>query len=457
MKVIRTLLVMCFLLAMFGVNTVSAQNDQTGFIPLLTENYDTSVSREQLSFERLKLLLPQLVEAEENGVISGFEPDLYGGFLKITYSGDVEAQNISGIPVFSEMMAAVVPAPSTLTSSDVTDTASAPNASIYLYSNCFNLNNLGSNAKVKAVLYISGVLTGVKNTTANSDGYAWDCFSGTYTKMVPGALIKFAVFNSAGTYQKTISATLPRISFTSLDKTNAILKGTGPAGKAYSARWAQSNLDSGNTFTEKIVTGTIPSAGIWSVDFGTQKIRGNAYVGITVSPNSSIKVINYFWSPALECGIKSDLCYIFGLPSKAVSISAVHNSVTYKVNGKTDFEGFMSGLFTNSYGEPVILKAGDSISGTEVTTYKINSLTATINSANDTITGTAPANTYFTVSVDQFDGNFHSLYVHSDSTGKYTANFSGIFDIPDTFVRGEIEYTDKVTGNVTWYFVMKGY
>ncbi len=457
MKKINVFLILCFLLTTVGISSVSAQSNPTAYIPLLTADYDTSIPRQQLSRSSLQSLLPSLMEAKQKGVIKGYEPDFYGGFLKITFGPKGVPQNFMGLPTFSTLKEAAIPAPSVSNSNRVVDSVFNPHAYVSLYSSCVQLNGLVPNAHVKGTLTISGILNGFIDNYADANGYLWECFDGINTSVVPNSVVTFNIYSPHETFLKTITGTIPRISFTSLDSANSIVKGTGPAGKSFFAYWSQPDLDSDGSYSGKNITGTIPSSGAWSVDFGTTKIRGGAYIEFGTNVNSLLSVFYSITAPSLNCGLKDNRCYLYALPFKSVTITMLHGGKTYTFTGKTSYWGYFDAYLTNDYGESIDLVAGDTISGTGATTFKINSLSAVINSTADTVTGTAPANNYFYVWAGELNNGYYRQYTHSDSTGKFTADYSGWYDIPDTMVEAEVDFTSKTTGNTTWYQVMKGF
>lgn len=495
MKKFRILLVLCFLLSSVGIGAVSAQDSQTGYIPLLAADYNTAIPREETSHLRLQFLLPELLKAQHQGLITSFEPDYYGGFVKVTYSAGFNASEQLGVQMVSSMMDAVTPPPSgtpDTSSSDTQEKGTPPPSEtlvnldgssfdvqgavtpppseispihestytpwtyIRTYSNCVEMDDLGANAHVLGTLTASGQVVAIFDATADSSGYLWACFSGFYSTVVPGYVVNFKIYNSVGTYLKTITATIPRITFKTYNLAQAIVTGTATAGKPFTAYWSQHNLDAGNTYTSTPKTGTVSSTGAWSVDFGTQIMRGGSWVGFDLPVTANLVVSNSFWLPYLYCELGGNWCELYNIPNTSVSISITHAGVTHKFSGKTNHSGYFDVYLVNSNQEPIFLSAGDLISGTGANAYLITTLTVLPHPTTDKITGSAPANNYFWVEL-RTSGNWYDKWTHSDSAGNYVANFSGIVDIPVGPILVEVPFTNRVTGNVTYYVYSTGF
>lgn len=465
MKKISVLLVLCFLLSALGINTVSAQSPQTGYISLIPSGYDTSIPREKIASVQLQTLMPELLKLQHEGVISNLVPDLYGGYIEFSIPGEMNALSDTGLTVYSDMTDAVVPAPynpdvttqNIENPGDISGYASVPVANLTLYSNCQELYSLPPNSLIKGTLSMSSRVVATLQGNADASGYLWGCFNGTYNKVIPGDNVKFNIYNTSGTLVKTISGTIPRINFTSFNKSSAVISGTGPAGKTYTADWYQYNQDYDDTKTEVIKTGTIPSTGSWSIDFGNFSMWGGSTLNFTTPVNTNLKVTRSFSLPALVCEIGSNFCELYNLPNISATIIVKHGSSTYTFSGKTDNLGMLYAYLENSHQEPITLAANDTISGTGAATYKLHSLTAVPNTTTDQVRGVVPANANFLVFFIPGDESaWYSIWAHSNASGAYVADFSGIVDIPTTFFSIYVWCWDKVTGNGTEYRYYKG-
>jgi len=470
-KKLSIVLVLCFVLSTVGIGSVSAQDSQTGYIPLLTADYDTTIPRQESSRAQFRLLLPDLLKAQEQGLISSFEPDYYGGFISVNYPGVISAESTFSSPVYANLDEVIIPPPHDnaispeIIGSENTDSADVspeveglytPMAYIQPYSSCVNMNSLGANARVKASLSRAGTVIAVFDATADSDGYLWECFDGAYASLVPGYSVSFKIYSSSAVYLKTITATVPRIVFTAIDQAQATISGTALAGKAYTATWWQQNLDAGRTWARVEKTGTVTSAGTWKVDFGTTAIRGNAEIDFTLPVNANIIAQVYFYAPSLECNLTSYYCSLNNLPNKTVTMTITHGGVKYTMTGKTNKWGYIYQYLENSYGDPIFLAVGDTITGTGATTLQLRPLSATPNATTNKVTGVAPANTYFYVIFWPVNSNGYVNWTHADSTGRYSSDFTWA-DIPTGPITSEVEYMSKTTGNYTFYIRQTGF
>ena len=102
--VIAFLLIICTL----GVHPVAAQTNAYGYIPLLQEGYDTTLPRQIVSHQIYDLLVFDLLKAREQGQITGFEPDFYGGFVRVTLPHGASLRDSSALDIRSTLDEAVV-------------------------------------------------------------------------------------------------------------------------------------------------------------------------------------------------------------------------------------------------------------------------------------------------------------------------------------------------------------
>lgn len=393
------------------------------------------------------------MEAQKRGEIASFEPDYFGGFVKVTYTSiSIASDSISGQMV-GDLQQAFVPIPhSSDTITPETDsTVYSPQIQIHPYSSSVYMSNLGAYDHIVGKLSASGQVMAYLDATADSSGWAYGYFSGSITQMVPGYVVSLKFYNSKGTWLRTLTTAIPRITFKSYDKTNAIVTGTASAGKTFRAIWEQHILDaSGNTWLYSQKTGTVSSAGTWSVDFGTQKMRGNDFVEFDRTDNANFDYSSYFWIPALECELGSDWCELYNIPNTAVTMSITHAGVTHTFSGKTNNWGYFYAQLVDSNQDPILLVAGDTVSGTGATTYKLDKLTAVVHPSTQKITGTAPANTYFSVQLYWSGSNYWNYnWTHANASGNFSADFTSAGMPATGMFHTEVYHMNKSTGNVT--------
>jgi hypothetical protein len=395
------------------------------------------------------------MEAKQKGEIASFEPDYFGGFVKVTYSSDSFAGSSISAQAVGDPQQAFVPVPSNPGSDTSVSPVStyAPKITIHLYSSCVDMSALGANAHVQGTLTASNRLIANLDGFADSSGALNACFNGYITNVNPGYVVKFKVYNSSKTLLKTITATIPRILIKTYNMTNATITGIASAGKPFSVLWSHANLDAGDTYLNVNISGTTSTSGTWSVDFGDQKMRGNDYVDFFQTVNSNLQVEDYFWLPALSCGLGLNFCQLSYLPNSSVTLKITHAGVTHTLSGKTDNYGNYYGYLLGSNQDLIFLSAGDAVSGTGATTFKLVNLTAVPNSSTGKITGLAPANSYIDVSFHTIGSSVgYWKWTHVNSAGNYVTDFSSI-GIPAGSIHIWVGYLSPATGNQTYTMI----
>lgn len=454
MKKFSLLLVLAFLLMAVGTYPVLAQDQapQYGYIPLLSEGYDTSMPREMASREIYNRLLGKLLDARRQGIITDFEPDFYGGYVKVTLANGGDAGQVGAMQILTDFEQAYTPPPAqNRDQQGGMDGVATPSVSMRLYSDCFEMRDIGANSNVKGTVTSSGKIVGYVVGSADADGFFAGCF--VRTKIIPGYLVKLQTFNTSGTLLKTFYTYVPKMTILTVDKTQAIVTGTAPAGKAFRAYWYHENLDAGRTVLETNLTGTVPSTWGWKVDFGAQKMRGGDTIEFTL-PNYST-YFNFYTSmilPRIWCETNSNHCVVDGFPNKAVSMSITHAGTKYSFSGKSDWGGYFGVDLVDSNQEPIFLAVGDVVTGTGATTFTIPLVTAVPYPAYDKVIGKAPKYTFFSTWVGNLSTNtWDGVWAYSNSTGKYISDYSGRFDIPADLGQAGVWHMDKITGNAVLY------
>ncbi|MDP2966435.1 MAG: hypothetical protein Q8N39_10455 [Pelolinea sp.] len=456
MKKLGFVLILAFILGATGVGSVSAEEFAYGFIPLLAKDYNTGIPREVQSRENFNIILPELVRAMQVGSISDYEPDFYAGVVKVTYLPGLNPANVLRVPFYTNMRDAVIPP----ASPDSSRGSSAGTPTIYmtLYSSCFDMSNMGANYRVKGSLRTSaGVVVANYDGYADSGGYLWDCFNWGGSDVIPGFIVKFQRFNTSGVWKGTYSASAPRITIKTLNKATGIVTGTGPKLSSFYARWWHPNLDARNTSQFKSINGTVKGTGAWSANIAVTNMRGDDYFGFDVKRTANMRFYYNWWLPALYCRLGDNYCFLESFPNKLVNLSITHAGIKHDFSGKINNYGYFGAFLEDNNQEPIFLAVGDTILGTGVTTYKLPLITAIPNAITDKITGKAPKNSYFEVELGiAGTGWSYWKWAHSDASGNYVADFSGIVDIPDDPVTANVYYKYKTTGNLVYYTYKTG-
>lgn len=459
MKAIRLLLVLIFILST-GIGAAMADSrglSSYAFIPLTSSDSDAGPVREQAR-QGFSRLARHLLAAQRRGDVIAFEPEFSAGFMKVQYRSGFDISSLVGAPVYSDIHTALAAAP--LREQDknaIEPRAGTPIFSIELYGSCFSGSSLGANMRIRASLRDKTNRVVVNyDGKADGSGNLNGCFgwSGPYSDILPGYKVKFERYDGSWSY----TATVPRINFTSVNKSTAVVNGTGPINKPFTAMWEHPKLDNINSYLSVTRNGTVTSSGTWKVDFGNIAMRGDDFVTIKVKRTPNIYVYRDFWLPSVYCGLGDNWCDVYGFPLKSAQVSITHGTKTYNFSGKFNNWGVFYVDLVDSNMEPIFLKAGDYISGASVINYSMPNLTAIPEPWTDRVIGKAPKYKNFWVWLEiASTGTWYSRWVHSNSLGNYWANFSASVDFKSvTPVTVEVFYKDKATGYVTVYLYSTG-
>lgn len=465
MKITRILVIAVYLLAIFAV-PVQASGHSVAFIPLLS-NVDPDIPIPIQTQNALRPLLPELLMARQRGDILEFEASMSTGVLKVVHSGSGPGvATWPGQKIFTDMGEAVdfmrLPGlPFDASGAPVITAGGLGVFEMRLFDNCFLAKNLVPNAHLKGSLRDrTGRILAVYDGYADAGGIvSYGCFSwaGSYADVVPGHKLTFQEFDGASLL-KTYSVYAPAISFSSIDKANSIVKGTGPAGKKFEAYWFHPLWNATRGAALNVLrTGTINSTKAWSVDFGTVKLRGNDKLHIIVQQNTNFRFSRYMDVPHIYCVLGGNYCEISGFAFKNAAIKIVRGTTAYSYPGKFDAEGYFQATWTNTTtGTPILLRVGDKLSGTGVAQFALPNLTAEVDFATDIVSGKVPPNKYFNLSVRTALGGGYDKYSHSNSQGNYATDFTDTVDlVSDQPISIQIYYSIPTSGNALEYF--RGY
>jgi hypothetical protein len=459
MKLFRVLLIFAFMLAAMAASPAQAAGGKKiGFIRLLASVDAKSPLQVQArsAFNRIR---PQLLALQKQGVILAFEPELKAGIVKIEYavSGLNNATALLQYQTFDNIHDAIVPGASAA-SHGAQPEALAPIFDMELYDSCFSGTLLGADSHVFGSLSDKAgrIIASYEGYADSSGDISFDCFpwSGSYTDVLPGYKVTFKIYDSATpTLLGTFSIVAPDVDFTFINKTTAVVSGTGPAGKPYAVSWYHDNLDAGDTWKSNTKYGTISATGTWFKDMSGGTFRGYDALDVYVKANSNFWFLRWMDVPYIYCQLGGNYCEISGFAFQPATISIVHAGTTYSFSGKFAADGYFFAKLENA-GDPIFLKAGDKVSGTKLPSYTLPALTGTIYFSTDVIAGKVPANRYFDLwAYSPCSCTEYLVYSHSSATGSYNSDFSSQVDLVKMEATNiEIYFTDPATGNVTDYF-----
>ncbi|MGB8215236.1 MAG: hypothetical protein WCE68_16930 [Anaerolineales bacterium] len=485
----KTLSVMFVLVLLFSLGSldVRAQSAPTAiaYLPLLpAAGQNTGAGAAFQARQAYESLLPQLMQAQKAGQIVRFRPEFGDGMVLVEYPLGTDLASLlgTGQPVFATAQAALaftqvgftqvgqtIPLPGTMSKPDAFQNvrpASGPaNPDFFLQLNdtCFDGGSIPAGDTYTARLEDTNQnpVAGANGSIAG-DGTFSACFNGLWSGMAEGFTFIFKLYDSSGTnLLNTYSTTIPHLEITSFNPATKTVKGVAPAQSQLNLHLIHELLDSTEGDTKQTnISATTSSAGTWQASFSTVAMRGGDDLDVYYSddePSVDFEFWNAVFAPYLECTLGNNWCYDYGIPAAPASISIKHANKTYTNKGTFDeYLGYFYAAFYNPFHEPVILAAGDQAGGTGVKTMRMPKITAKPDIGSDSITGSAPKNTWFRVMVlvDQ-GGVLHRAvdWVEATGSGSYQASFSGKVTLAASDpVIVNIYDTDPVTGNETLYY-----
>ena len=445
MKKLSLISVSILLVSVFLGQPVRAESPGFGYIPLLHEGYDSSFPREYLSNQAYDSLLPELLRAQKSGEISDFEPDFYGGFIRVTMTGSSAAS--IGLEIFYDLTDALV---KPIVSSQ-TNLKAPPELYISLstYSNCFYVYGVATGTHILGQVFTgSHELVGAAEGLSDASLYYWDCFSGPFPTVIPGYSISFQI-DIAGGDPLVYTTTVPRNTFTTITKSTASVAGTATPSVPYALDWYHAELDSENHMRMLREEGSIPASGNWSETYA-DKFRGGDQLVLILETDSVFHTSTSVYVPYFSCILRSPTCGYRGFPRSAVTMTVTHAGITYTFTGMTDKYGVYIISLENAAGAPVLLSSGDVVTATGAVNETLPALTIYVNRTTNKITGKAPLYNYFKVGF-LYDGvsSPYEAWLKTDALGKYKADFTAV-GIPDSeLLKVEITYSPKRSGNIT--------
>lgn len=453
MKTTGLVIISILLLGLLGMSPASAQSPGVGYIPLLQPGYDTALPREVLSQQNYDRIALKLLQAQSQGVISGYEPDTYGGFVRVIFAPG-SSRMVNGLDVRSDLKDVLVPP----TSAEMNTGRQADDTYIgfQVNSSCFYVSNLVTGTEVTAMLKTpGGETTGAAYGLADSSGYFWGCFGGPMPSVIPGyKVVVTRQFRTEApvTYQTVV----PAANFKSVTKSTATVTGKAPANLEFALDWIHWSLTATNNPRMLRIVGKVPANGSWSASYATEypgsgAFRGGDTLTLILRKNENFNFNFGMRVPYLICQLRSPVCAYRGIPKQAVTVTILHAGTLHTFSGKVSSQGEFGVILEDTRGNPILLKAGDVVTGTNALKLTLPTLTSAVNRTTDRITGKAPINNYFEVGFTMLSsGTTNQVWIKTDPLGNYTADFSAIGGIPSAVpLITHVIYTPKSSGNVT--------
>jgi hypothetical protein len=462
MKTLRFLIFAVFVFSLaLSAAPARASGESLVYLPLVTRA-DSQVPVEVQAQREFQRLAPKLLAAQQSGQLVDFNTEFRAGILMLRFAGRADeaanaATRMFGRPVYSNVRDALRAVPHSAPTRQI---ATAISAQFYvaLYDSCFDAY-VPANSHVIAILKDSANVVLAKDQSneqddGNADGYFWACFDwSSYNEVIPGYKVTFKVFNApGGTLLGTFTSGAPQMTFTSLNQATAQVAGTGPAGKAFNLYWSQPRLNAAGTYAFNTVGGTVSAARTWSGDVSTGRIRGGAYISLTVYQTANIAFWRSMRAPYTYCVLGGNYCEIAGLPFQRLTLNVTKGGTTYTFSGRANAWGWYWAYMYTAAGMPIRLNPGDKVQGTNVALYTQPLLSFNaFDFANDVISGKAPASRFFDVYIDTYShGGWWWYWRGSNAAGNFLVDTTADFDLLGTETNeAEIYYIDPVTGNGT--------
>ncbi len=454
MKIKHYLLITVLLLGLI-VTQVQAKGGPIAY-KLLVDRVSPRTPLEMQSRQAFERMLPDLHDAQKDGRIVAFEPDFFAGILKVEYP---QGTDISGLQpeenVFTDINTALQALRPKMDKQNADSLAAVYNPVFTLSPNsyCLYITGLELNDRVVGLQQdSSGKKLGIFDGRAAQRTFLDICFSSVLS-VRPTQKLTFKVYNAINVLKNTYVLVVPAIKFTGLDKPNARINGSGPAGKPYSLLWVHSQLNASNGVLRQTQNGTISGTGLWSQDFGSRPIRGGDGFFMFVNVTTRFVFQTSFTAPNSICTLDSPNCYFYVFPNQAINAKIIHGGVTYPFSGKSDQWGFFHASLEDARGNPVFVSAGDTIEATGIAVWKILPMSSTINFDTDIVAGKAPPSRYLWVGVYNASlypyTNYWWKWVLVNSSSNYTANYHAWQDLQrSNTYQTQIQSVNPLTGNV---------
>jgi hypothetical protein len=413
----------------------------------------------QREFSRLA---PMLLSARESGQLIDFNPEFGVGILMLRFAGRMDeaanaATRLFGRPVYRDVRDALRAVPHQRPTRRVS-TVIAAQIFVDAYESCF-WGEAPLDAFIIATLKDNqGVLQAKTQLEDDDDGETDGLFNGCFdwsydNQVVPGYRVTFKIFDSAGgTLLGTFTSIAPALNFTSLNKTTARVAGTGPANKPFDLFWSQPRLNAANTYAFRTVSGTISAARTWSGDVSAGRIRGGAYISVTVYQTPNIAFRRDMLAAHIFCRLGGNYCDMNGFPYQSLTLKVIKGTTAYTFSGRADAFGWFGVELHTAAGLPIKIRAGDKVEGTNVPRYTQPTLILNpFDFANDIVSGKAVPGRFFSVGIEtESTDDWQWFWTGSNAASNFSVDTTADFDLVNTEItEAELWYTDIVTGNIT--------
>jgi hypothetical protein len=461
MKTFRFLILTVFVLS-FALSSAPAKAAGQSLVYLaLATRADSQIPVAVQAQREFSRLAPRLLSAQESGQLIDFNTEFGAGIIMLRFAGRADeaadaATQLFGRTVYSNVREALQAVPRQRPSRNI---STVIRAQFYIdaYESCF-WGEVPLDSYIVAILRDdAGVLQAQEQVEddddGDTDGLFSSCFDWSYyNEVVPGYRVVFRVFDTAGgTLLGTFATTAPTLTFTSLNKTTAQVAGTGPAGKAFDLFWSQPKLNAAGTYAFNTVSGAISAARTWSDDVSLGKIRGDAYIAVTVHQTPNIAFRRDMLAARIFCRLGGNFCDIQGFPYQPLTLKIIKGATIYTFSGRADAFGWFGVNLHTPAGLPIKIRAGDKVEGTNVARYTqpVLSLNA-FDFVNDIVSGKAPPSRFFGVGVNTESTDWQWYWAGSNALGNFAVDTTADFDLDSTEIsEAEVWYTDPVTGNIT--------
>lgn len=476
MKVMRGVLIVMLLCAGF-TSVAQASEPVTGYVQLVSR-VDTNLSMAEQTLAGLQPLVRGLLAARAAGRLISYEPLLEVGVLKIVYDASAGVPDIEGRVIYDQLGEAVPAdlarpqAPGAVSAGDLgTMGGGCPLVGgIYTVSlgadAMFTARCLGIGQPIHGTVRDgAGNILAVFDATADGSGLITKGFFwwlGSQSVIKPGFRIAFSQFN--GITWDTVSLVVPTVKFSSISKALTRVSGKGAPGQFVRMEWYHQNVDSGGLNMYDGDNYFYASAtGSWTVDLGAVPFRGGDRLIVTSYASPNFEFSRPMQVPFTYCQLGGFSCYVTGFAGKAATFQIIQGAAIYNFSGHFNQSGYFYPNLVKPNGSPLVVKAGNKVTGGTMAQYKIPKITVGLDYATDVAGGLAPASRYFRVKIyDYGSGTSPFRWIGSNAAGVYAADFTdadgGTPDLDLVTTQPypvTVDYIQGSTGNET--ILLKGF
>jgi hypothetical protein len=211
-----------------------------------------------------------------------------------------------------------------------------------------------------------------------------------------------------------------------VDTANDQVMGYGPAnadlGVSAGGCWRNVTTDADGDFTADTSGECNLRAGDWVWVYYWNDQGNQVYIG--------------FNAPMVRVNVANDIVDGYATPNATAKLTLKRGGSTLATaTASTGMGGWFSAFFTDANGDLVDIKSGDTVevSASPTASVVLADLSAAVNTTEDTVTGSGPADAMLLVKVfSAGGGGWMTKSVTTDSNGDFTADFSGEMDLTET-------------------------